>query len=209
MKTERKTACARPSLGDSHPMPRQNSYPRHRDLTLILGITAVAVTSRCLADEYQTQPPSSAHDRFPQVSELTSRTGLPDPLVRLGTWVNIWRIDYLIERGYAAAFDERIALAIPHQAGRGGSAPSRTAVKPAEAAGRTGKGLCGVPAAGRQSGRRPERGAGPVDGAVVQPAGWPGRRPVLRSCGQARPIPISGRARLAAAAARNVEVRRK
>lgn len=31
----------------------------------------------------------------------------------------------------AAAFDERIALAIPHQAGSGGSAPSRTSVKPA------------------------------------------------------------------------------
>lgn len=122
-----------------------------------------------------------------------------------GTWVDIWRIEYLIERGYAvatfyngdidpdrpdergiqtyfrkldpkqdcgtiaawawglsravdylvtdadvdkrriivtghsrlgkaallaAAFDERIALAIPHQAGCGGSAPSRTSVKP-------------------------------------------------------------------------------
>jgi len=33
---------------------------------------------------------------------------------------------------FAAAFDERIALAIPHQAGTGGSAPSRTAIKPAE-----------------------------------------------------------------------------
>jgi hypothetical protein len=33
----------------------------------------------------------------------------------------------------AAAFDERIALAIPHQAGSGGSAPSRTKVRPAEA----------------------------------------------------------------------------
>lgn len=32
----------------------------------------------------------------------------------------------------AAAFDERIALAIPHQAGCGGSAPSRTTVKGAE-----------------------------------------------------------------------------
>jgi hypothetical protein len=31
----------------------------------------------------------------------------------------------------AAAFDERIALAIPHQAGTGGSAPSRTSAKPA------------------------------------------------------------------------------
>lgn len=31
---------------------------------------------------------------------------------------------------FAAAFDERIALAIPHQAGTGGSAPSRTEVKP-------------------------------------------------------------------------------
>lgn len=31
---------------------------------------------------------------------------------------------------FAAAFDERIALAIPHQAGTGGSAPSRTAIKP-------------------------------------------------------------------------------
>lgn len=30
----------------------------------------------------------------------------------------------------AAAFDERIALAIPHQAGTGGSAPSRTNIKP-------------------------------------------------------------------------------
>jgi len=51
-----------------------------RDLTLIGGITAVAVASRCLADEYQTQPPSSAPDRFPQVSELALQTGLPDPL---------------------------------------------------------------------------------------------------------------------------------
>ena len=33
---------------------------------------------------------------------------------------------------FAAAFDERIALAIPHQAGTGGSAPSRTAIKPTE-----------------------------------------------------------------------------
>ncbi len=32
----------------------------------------------------------------------------------------------------AAAFDERISLAIPHQAGLGGSAPSRTAIKGAE-----------------------------------------------------------------------------
>jgi hypothetical protein len=32
----------------------------------------------------------------------------------------------------AAAFDERIALAIPHQAGCGGSAPSRTTIKRAE-----------------------------------------------------------------------------
>ena len=123
-----------------------------------------------------------------------------------GTWVDIWRIEYLIERGYAlatlyngdadldtpdergiqnyfrrldpqldcgtvaawawglqravdylvtdkdvdkhrivvtghsrlgkaalvaAAFDERIALAIPHQAGSGGSAPSRTNARPA------------------------------------------------------------------------------
>jgi len=306
---------------------------------MILGITALAVASRCLADDYQTQPPSSAHERFPLVSELASRTGLPDPLVMLdgrqvttrqqwvnerrpelirlfqhymygylpprpqtvsgrieredcdafggkatlrevtvtfgpaqlppihlllvvpnhrqraaplvlgmnyfgnhtlvrdpavrlstnwmpergegvvnnrateasrGTWVNIWRIDNLIERGYAvatfyngdidpdrpdvrgiqehfrkldsqhdcgtvaawawglqravdylvtvpdidkhrivvtghsrlgkaallaAAFDQRIALAIPHQAGCGGSAPSRTGVKPAESVG--------------------------------------------------------------------------
>ncbi|MBI4328147.1 MAG: acetylxylan esterase [Chloroflexi bacterium] len=124
-----------------------------------------------------------------------------------GTWVDVWRIEYLIDRGYAvatfyngdidpdrpderglqthfgksdpqsdcgtiaawawglqravdwlvtapdldknriivtghsrlgkaallaAAFDERIALAIPHQAGCGGSAPSRTPVKRAE-----------------------------------------------------------------------------
>ncbi len=31
----------------------------------------------------------------------------------------------------AAAFDERIALAIPHQAGSGGTAPNRTNIKPA------------------------------------------------------------------------------
>lgn len=33
---------------------------------------------------------------------------------------------------FAAAFDERMALVIPHQAGTGGSAPSRTLIKPEE-----------------------------------------------------------------------------
>ncbi len=307
-----------------------------RDLTLILAISVVSVASRCPSHEPPRKVPSSAGERFPLVSELASRTVLPDPLVMLdgrrvttreqwvserrpelirlfqhymygflpprpqtvsgkieredrdalggkatlrevtvtcgppglppihlmlvipnhrqgaapvvlgmnyfgnhtlvrdpavrlstnwmpergegvvnnrateasrGTWVSIWRIDYLIERGYAvatlyngdidpdrpderglqehfrkldpqhdcgtiaawawglqravdylvmtpdidkhrivvtghsrlgkaallaAAFDERIALAIPHQAGCGGSAPSRTGVKPAE-----------------------------------------------------------------------------
>ena len=64
-------------------MRRQNRHLLRRDLALILAITAIVVASRCLADELQTQPPSSAHDRFPQVSELALQTGLPDPLVML------------------------------------------------------------------------------------------------------------------------------
>ena len=320
-------------------MCHQNPQFIRHSLTLILAINVVSVASRCLSDEPPPQAASLAGERLSQVSELMSRSELPDPLVMLdgrrvtaprtvgpgtaagthptipalyvrilpprpqaiagqierevrnalggkvtlrevtvtfgppqlpplhlllvvpnqrhspapvvlgmnyfgnhtllrdpavrlstnwmpergegvvnnrateasrGTWVNIWHIDYLIERGYAvatfyngdidpdrpdergiqehfrkldpqhdcgtiaawawglpravaylvmtpdidkqrivvtghsrlgkaallaAAFDERIALAIPHQAGCGGSAPSRTGVKPAESVG--------------------------------------------------------------------------
>ena len=64
-------------------MHRENRYLLRRDLALILAITAIVVASRCLADEPQAQPPSSAPGRFPQVSELALQTGLPDPLVML------------------------------------------------------------------------------------------------------------------------------
>jgi len=52
-----------------------------RDLTLILAISVVSVASRCPSHEPPRKVPSSAGERFPLVSELASRTGLPDPLV--------------------------------------------------------------------------------------------------------------------------------
>lgn len=54
-----------------------------RDLTLILAISVVSVASRCPSHEPPRKAPSSAGERFPLVSELASRTGLPDPLVML------------------------------------------------------------------------------------------------------------------------------
>jgi len=64
-------------------MRHQNPQFIRHSLTLILSISVVSVASRCLSDEPPPQAASSAGERLPQVSELMSRSELPDPLVML------------------------------------------------------------------------------------------------------------------------------